>query len=182
MTTYDERDQARAELKPCPFCGSPAAVETRTVVYHGVTIQCRGCSAQMYGGDVTYLSTDWEGEWTVEAAEDDVVKKWNQRTALARVAELEALNAQAERDLKAAIDALLANGVEVSDQWRGLSNWVKQQARIAELEAERELYEGMKEGAAERVAELEEEVAELEAEVRRLRDEAYELYTKGKLP
>ena len=57
-----------SELKPCPFCGGKAVMETFTTAFEKVPryrVRCAGCR----------VSLDWEW-WSAEEAKD----AWNRRT------------------------------------------------------------------------------------------------------
>ena len=68
------------DLKPCPFCGSPA--RTRGVFAYmssGVMVQCQQCTCcttPRYPGH-NYLTGE---DMTLEQSARDAAKIWNQRT------------------------------------------------------------------------------------------------------
>lgn len=71
-------------LKPCPFCGGPAAVKTQSGPYYTwmTYVACRDCGAKsapaVYGNNGTIKAEDcsYAGK---EAAEKFVAARWNRR-------------------------------------------------------------------------------------------------------
>ena len=100
-----------SELKPCPFCGSPA------YSYHDNCIDFAGVKCDL-GGCVCADILITENNWNTRPIEDALT---------ARIAELEAHIAALEADYVISNRELLIKQVEIN----------RQSARIAELEAER---------------------------------------------
>jgi hypothetical protein len=69
----------RAELKRCPFCGSPAVLEDERLIY---VVRCTSCSACVLGERAPEPDEDLpDGYW--EPFRQSAVDRWNRRAALA---------------------------------------------------------------------------------------------------